>query len=63
MTDRVTIRLGPLYGPVAQSAAENGLTLSEEARRRLAASYGLTEPVLKRGPKAKGTGHDTQVDD
>lgn len=54
MTDRVTIRLGPLYGPVAQSATENGLTLSQEVRRRLAASCGLTEPVLKRGPKPQG---------
>lgn len=53
MTDRITIRLGPLYGHVAQSAAENGLTLSQEVRRRLAASCGLSEPSMPRGPKPK----------
>lgn len=49
MSDRLSIRLGPLRPLLERSAAEHGLCLSDEVRRRLAASLGVLAPYLRPG--------------
>ena len=47
--DRITLRLGPLAGPLAASAQAEGRSLSEEIRQRLAWTLEVEPPALKVG--------------
>lgn len=49
MTERITLRLGPLAGPLSEAATANGVDLSSEIRRRLAESLGVDEPDMRQG--------------
>lgn len=53
MTDRITIRLGPLSELLSAAATKSGRTISEEARVRLAASFGIEPPRLPVGSPGK----------
>lgn len=54
MTDRITIRLGPLVRPLAAFAKKNKLDLSAAVRRILSDSLGVEEPNLKPGVGSLG---------
>lgn len=49
MSDRVSLKLGTLAGPIRAAAEESGRNLSDEIRHRLAESLGVSAPTIEHG--------------